>query len=70
MTKIIDNIKKALDQADSLNGDLNAFLSVEREAALRRAEEIEKDGAVGQSLRGFPIAIKDNICTTGINRNW
>ncbi|HKP68109.1 MAG TPA: Asp-tRNA(Asn)/Glu-tRNA(Gln) amidotransferase subunit GatA [Pyrinomonadaceae bacterium] len=58
-----DDIKKVLDDAERLNPELNSFLSIEREHAEKRAEEVEKgDGR----LKGFAIAIKDNICTKGL----
>lgn len=62
MSEIKTAIEKTLDNAEKLNGELNSFLTVEREYALRRAGEIEKNGEE-QRLKGFPIAVKDNICT-------
>jgi aspartyl-tRNA(Asn)/glutamyl-tRNA(Gln) amidotransferase subunit A len=59
---IRETIEKTLDNAEKLNGELNSFLSVEREYALTRAAEVEKDGGE-QPLRGVAIALKDNICT-------
>ncbi len=59
---IRENISKVLDDAEKLNGELNAFLSVERESALKRADELESMSEEGP-LHGFAIAIKDNICT-------
>ncbi|MGI8670108.1 MAG: Asp-tRNA(Asn)/Glu-tRNA(Gln) amidotransferase subunit GatA [Aridibacter sp.] len=66
MSEIKSNIEKTLDNAKKLNGELNSFLSIERDSALKRAEEISKTSAENQSLRGFAIAVKDNICTTGM----
>ena len=58
-----DNIKKVLYDAERLNPELNSFLSIEREHAEARAGEVEKgDGR----LKGLAIAIKDNICTKGL----
>ncbi|MGD9561390.1 MAG: Asp-tRNA(Asn)/Glu-tRNA(Gln) amidotransferase subunit GatA [Pyrinomonadaceae bacterium] len=59
------SIEKTLDNAERLNGDLNAFLSIEREHALERADTLDSDGS-DASLKGYPIAIKDNICTKGM----
>ena len=59
----IEDVKKALDAAERLNPELNAFLSVERDSAERRAAEVED--AEGP-LAGMPIAVKDNICTKGM----
>ena len=55
-------VKKTLDAAEKLNPQLNAFLSIEREYALRRAAEVENAGE-DLPLGGLPIAVKDNICT-------
>src|SRR5688572_6841465 len=63
---IYSNTEKVLDSAEKLNETLNCFLSIERENALRRAEELEKNSSETQSLRGFAIAVKDNICTKGM----
>lgn len=58
---IRENIEKILDNAEKLNGELNSFLSIEREYAAKRAAEAEN--AAENPLKGFAIAIKDNICT-------
>ena len=59
------NIEKALDAAERLNPELNSFLSIERNHALSRADELEKaDGDL--PLKGLPIAIKDVLCTKGM----
>lgn len=59
---IRENIEKILTNAEKLNGELNSFLSIEREYATKRADEVEKDSDE-KSLRGVAIALKDNICT-------
>jgi aspartyl-tRNA(Asn)/glutamyl-tRNA(Gln) amidotransferase subunit A len=58
-------IEKVLDNAEKLNPALNSLLSIEREYALNRAGELDKS-AQDSVLKGFPIAIKDNICTEGM----
>ena len=59
--------EKSLDAAERLNPALNAFLQIDREGALRRAEELgASSDASGATLRGVPIAIKDNICVRGL----
>src|SRR5438445_13172855 len=62
---IRSTIEKVLDNAEALNPELNAFLSIEREHAIRRAEEIESSSEE-LALRGKAIAIKDVICTKGM----
>src|SRR5687768_10584043 len=59
---IRETIEKTLNNAEKLNGELNSFLSVEREYAQKRAAEVEKDSGE-KPLRGVAIALKDNICT-------
>src|SRR5215208_101560 len=59
---IRETIEKTLTNAEKLNGELNSFLSIEREYALQRADEVEKDSEE-KPLRGLAIALKDNICT-------
>ncbi len=58
-------IEKTLDNAERLNTELNSFLSIEREHALSRAEELEASES-GLPLKGYAIAVKDNICTKGM----
>ena len=62
MSEIKTSIEKTLDNAEKLNGELNSFLTIEREYALNRAAELDKSSDE-QSLKGFAIAVKDNICT-------
>lgn len=66
MSEIKSNIRKTLENAEKLNPTLNAFLSIENEQALKRAEELENSSADNQILRGVAIAVKDNICTRGM----
>lgn len=66
MSEIKSNIQKTLDNAEKLNEKLNAFLSIESEKALQRAAELESSSDENQHLRGFAIAVKDNICTRGM----
>ena len=62
MSQIKSIIEKTLANAEKLNGELNSFLSIEREYALNRVAEVEKL-ADGAPLKGLAIAVKDNICT-------
>ncbi|MGI9036437.1 MAG: Asp-tRNA(Asn)/Glu-tRNA(Gln) amidotransferase subunit GatA [Pyrinomonadaceae bacterium] len=63
---IRSNVEKVLDNAEKLNETLNCFVSVEREKALERAAELEKNPPENQPLRGVCVAVKDNICTRGM----
>ena len=62
---MIDNIKKVLENAERLNPELNAFLSIERDHAEKRGSEIG-DARDELRLHGLAIAVKDNICTKGL----
>ncbi len=56
------SISAALDNAERLHPALNSSLSIEREHAESRAKEIPGD----TRLSGLAIAVKDNICTKGL----
>lgn len=59
---IRETIEKTLTNAENLNGELNSFLSIERDFALNRAAEVEQNHSEN-ALNGVAIAVKDNICT-------
>src|ERR687890_684651 len=68
-------VSRSLREAERLNGTLNSFLQIDREGALRRAEEIDgsdggapspQDSSMRAPLRGIPVAVKDNICVRGM----
>ncbi|MFN2500996.1 MAG: Asp-tRNA(Asn)/Glu-tRNA(Gln) amidotransferase subunit GatA [Pyrinomonadaceae bacterium] len=61
---IRSNIEGALDHAERLNPELNSFLSIERGHALARADSISSSSST--PLNGLAIAVKDNICTKGL----
>ncbi len=63
MSEIKSTIEKTLDNAEKINETLNCFLTIEREYATKRAEELENNSNENQILRGVAIAVKDNICT-------
>ncbi|MGI8883654.1 MAG: Asp-tRNA(Asn)/Glu-tRNA(Gln) amidotransferase subunit GatA, partial [Pyrinomonadaceae bacterium] len=57
--------EKTLDAAEKLNEKLNSFLTIERETALKRAAELDVNSE-NAPLKGFAIAVNDNICTKGM----
>lgn len=62
-----ERIATTLDRIDELNPRLNAFLQIDREGALRRADELTAPiDESSMPLAGVPIAIKDNICVRGL----
>jgi aspartyl-tRNA(Asn)/glutamyl-tRNA(Gln) amidotransferase subunit A len=58
-------VEGALNAAEKLNDELNAFLEIDRAGALKRADAIDEK-ASSRALNGIPIAIKDNICVRGM----
>jgi aspartyl-tRNA(Asn)/glutamyl-tRNA(Gln) amidotransferase subunit A len=62
-------VQESLRQILRLNGDLNAFITVTGESALRQAAERDRELANGIDrgpLHGIPIAHKDLIRTKGV----
>jgi aspartyl-tRNA(Asn)/glutamyl-tRNA(Gln) amidotransferase subunit A len=58
--------ERFLDRIAALNGPTNAFLHIDRDAALARAAEIDarrKAGGPLGPLAGLPVAVKDALCT-------
>lgn len=58
----IETTKKSLDAAEKINPQINAFLTIEREYAEKRAAQIEQSND-DLPLKGVSVAVKDNICT-------
>lgn len=59
---VLDNIEKKEDT-------YHCYVTIDREGALKQAEEIQKkidDGMLSGPLAGVPVAIKDNMCTEGL----
>ncbi len=58
-----------LDRIDEVDGEVKAYLTVTREAALAQAAAVDAKISRGESIsfwEGIPGAIKDNICTKGV----
>ena len=58
--------RDALGRIARLDPALHAFLHVDEEGALARAERLDRDKPADAPLLGVPIALKDNICTQGV----
>ena len=57
-----------LDQIEKVEADVHSYVTIDKEGALKRAEEVQKlidDGTIQSPLAGVPVAIKDNMCTKG-----
>ena len=62
--KPIDLVNEAFDSIEK-NADLNAYITLNKEEAIKRAKELE-NVEVDNILFGIPIAVKDNMCTEGL----
>ena len=58
-----------LERIQNLDGELNSFITVAEEHALKQAKDADQLFAAGKGnyLTGIPLAQKDIFCTNGIN---
>ncbi|WP_418752774.1 Asp-tRNA(Asn)/Glu-tRNA(Gln) amidotransferase subunit GatA [Frisingicoccus sp.] len=62
-------VEAALAQIDAVEGQIHSFVTIDRERALKKAEEVQAKIDAGEltgPLAGVPVAIKDNMCTEGL----
>jgi aspartyl-tRNA(Asn)/glutamyl-tRNA(Gln) amidotransferase subunit A len=67
-TRSRELVERSFARLDALDGELRAFLSTRREAALAEADEADarrKRGVARSMLDGIPVALKDNIVQAG-----
>ena len=60
--------RSCLDRIDQVDGEVGAFITLDREGALeqaRKADSERRRGRVG-TLCGIPVAMKDLLCTKGM----
>ena len=64
----VELTKYYLDRIKQLDDQIDSYITVCEEEAIKAAEKADKRIAEGNSnlLTGIPISIKDNICTEGI----
>lgn len=65
----VELTQDALQRIDEVEGDVEAYLTITREEALKQAAAVDERIANGEEisfLEGIPGAIKDNICTKGV----
>lgn len=68
-TTAVEAMEAVIANIDSKEGELNCYVTFDREAALSAAKEAQKKIKAGEltgPLAGVPIAIKDNMCTEGV----
>ncbi len=64
--EITESVFKRIDEKEE---ELNAFITLTRETAVRQADKADERFRKGENvspLNGIPIAFKDNLCTLGI----
>ena len=67
--KVVDVLEKCLENIRKNEAEINAFITVDEEAARKRAEEIQQlidEGRLDSSVAGVVIGVKDNICVEGM----
>ena len=60
--KPIDLVEEAFERIEE-NKELNAYITLNKEEAIKRAKELEEKEVGDNLLFGLPIAVKDNIIT-------
>ncbi|ANZ69021.1 aspartyl/glutamyl-tRNA amidotransferase subunit A [Pediococcus claussenii] len=61
---VTDLVKNTLKSIESTQNDLNAYIAVNQENALKKAAELDKNGVPENEIwAGIPVAVKDNIVT-------
>ncbi|MTD32051.1 Asp-tRNA(Asn)/Glu-tRNA(Gln) amidotransferase subunit GatA [Planomicrobium sp. YIM 101495] len=64
---ISDIVEEAFSRIEALDSDVNAFLALNKEQAMKQAAEMADTPADARGpLYGLPIGVKDNIVTEGI----
>lgn len=61
-----DAMEAVLARIDAREKDINAYVTIDREQAMRAAAEAQakiENGELTGLLAGVPVAVKDNICT-------
>lgn len=57
-------VKEAFERIEQLDGELNAFITLNKEDALAQAKASDEKGySTDRPLQGIPLGIKDNIVT-------
>jgi aspartyl-tRNA(Asn)/glutamyl-tRNA(Gln) amidotransferase subunit A len=68
-TSSVELLDTVLDRAHKTEAQLHAYLTIDRQGARKAAEAADGELAAGQdrgSLHGIPVALKDNLCSWGL----
>ena len=66
---VVEAVKASIAQIEKVEKDVNSFVTLDKEGALKRAKEVQAKIDAGEltgPLAGVPVAIKDNMCTKGL----
>lgn len=65
----VEAMEAVLARIDAKETDINAYVTIDKDAALKAAKEAQEkieQGTLTGPLAGVPVAIKDNMCTEGV----
>ncbi|MDE7265866.1 MAG: Asp-tRNA(Asn)/Glu-tRNA(Gln) amidotransferase subunit GatA [Lachnospiraceae bacterium] len=65
----VEAMEATLSRIEEKDGEINAYVTIDRDAALAAAKEAQQKidaGVLTGPLAGVPVAIKDNLCTEGM----
>ena len=68
-TTAVAAVEAVLEQIEKSEKEIHAYVNLDKEGALRKAEKVQKkieNGELTGPLAGVPVAVKDNICTEGM----
>ena len=68
-TTAVEAMQAVLDKIEEVEETVHAYVTIDKENALKKAEEVQKkieSGELTGALAGVPVAVKDNLCTKGI----
>lgn len=66
---VSDAVDAVMDQIDKVEKDVHGYVAIDREGAYKQAERIQRqieEGSLTGPLAGVPMAVKDNLCTKGM----
>ncbi len=67
--KVVDALNAVFEQIDAKEKDVHSYVTIEKERAFQKAEEIQAGIDAGKPMgtfAGVPVAVKDNMCVKGM----